>query len=83
MTSRIILFRTPVLLSENPLDKTITYTNTNPIIPANTPGLDQTGINILNFYQKYAQPNYGSANAVANNFFYGPLLIINEDDFLM
>jgi hypothetical protein len=26
-------------------------------------------------------PNYGQANAVANNFFYGPLLIINEDDF--
>ncbi len=71
----------PNLVIKNPLDKTITYTKTNPIIPADTPGLDQTGINILNFYQKYAQPNYGSANAVANNFFYGPLLIINEDDF--
>lgn len=71
----------PSLVIKNPLDKTIIYTKTNPIIPANTPGLDQTGINILNFYQKYAQPNYGSANAVANNFFYGPLLIINEDDF--
>ena len=71
----------PNLVIKNPLNKTITYTKNNPVIPANTPGLDQTGINILNFYQKYAQPNYGSANAVANNFFYGPLLIINEDDF--
>ena len=71
----------PSLVIKNPLNKTITYTKTNPIIPANTPGLDQTGINILNFYQKYAQPNYGSANGVANNYFYGPLLIINEDDF--
>ena len=71
----------PSLVITNPLNKTITYTKNNPVIPANTPGLDQTGINILNFYQKYAQPNYGSANAVANNFFYGPLLIINEDDF--
>jgi len=71
----------PSLVIKNPLNNTITYTKSNPIIPANTPGLDQTGINILNFYQKYAQPNYGSANAVANNFFYGPLLIINEDDF--
>src|SRR6202453_3692975 len=71
----------PSLVIKNPLNKTITYSKTNPIIPANTPGLDQTGINILNFYQKYARPNYGSANAVANNFFYGPSLIINEDDF--
>lgn len=71
----------PNLVIKNPLNKTITYTKTNPIIPVNTPGLDQTGINILNFYQKYAQPNYGSANAVANNFYYGPLLVINEDDF--
>ena len=71
----------PSLVIKNPLNKTVTYTKTNPIIPANTPGLDQAGMNILNFYQKYAQPNYGSANGVANNFFYGPLLIINEDDF--
>jgi hypothetical protein len=71
----------PSLVIKNPLNKTITYTKTHPIIPANTPGLDQTGVNILNFYQKYARPNYGSANGVANNFFYGPLLIINEDDF--
>jgi hypothetical protein len=69
------------LVIKNPLNKAITYTSANPIIPAGTPGLDQTGINILNFYQKYAQPNYGSANAVTSNFFYGPLLIINEDDF--
>jgi hypothetical protein len=71
----------PNLVIKNPLNKAITYTKANPIIPANTPGLDQTGINILNFYQKYAKPNYGSANAVALNYFYGPLLIINEDDF--
>jgi len=71
----------PSLVIKNPLNKTITYTINNPIIPANTPGLDQTGINILNFYQKYAQPNYGNANAIANNFSYNPLLIINEDDF--
>ena len=71
----------PSLVIKNPLNKAVTYTKNNPIIPANTPGLDQTGINILNFYQKYAQPNYGQASAVANNFFYGPLLIINEDDF--
>jgi len=43
--------------------------------------LDQTGINLLNFYQKYAPPNYGAAGATVNNFFYAPLLIINEDDF--
>jgi hypothetical protein len=71
----------PNLVIKNPLNKTITYAKTNPIVPANTPGLDQTGINILNFYQKYAQPNYGSTNAVTNNFVYVPLLIINEDDF--
>ena len=71
----------PSLVIKNPLNKTITYTKANPIIPANTAGLDQTGINLLNFYQKYAQPNYGVAGATVNNFFYGPLLIINEDDF--
>jgi len=43
--------------------------------------IDPTGAKILKFYQQYAQPNYGTPNAVANNFFYGPLLIINEDDF--
>ncbi len=51
------------------------------IVPLNDPLLDQTGINLLNFYQKYAQPNYGSANAIVNNFIYTPSLIINEDDF--
>jgi hypothetical protein len=71
----------PSLVIKNPLNKTITYTKANPIIPANTPGLDPTGINILNFYQKYAQPNYGAAGATTLNFFYGPLLISNEDDF--
>jgi hypothetical protein len=71
----------PSLVIKNPLNKTITYTKANPIIPANTPGLDPTGINLLNFYQKYAQPNYGAASATTLNFFYGPLLIINEDDF--
>jgi len=50
-------------------------------VPINDPLIDPTGAKILNSYQKYAQPNYGSANATANNFFYGPLLIINEDDF--
>jgi hypothetical protein len=50
-------------------------------VPINDPLIDQTGANILNFYQKYAKPNYGTAGATANNFFYGPLLIINEDDF--
>jgi hypothetical protein len=73
--------QTPSLVIKNPLNKAITYTAANPIIPAGTAGLDQTGINLLNFYQKYAQPNYGAANATTNNFFYGPLLIINEDDF--
>jgi hypothetical protein len=63
---------------KNPLTK-VAYVNN--FVPFNDPLIDQTGANILNFYQKYAQPNYGSANAVANNFFYGPLLIINEDDF--
>jgi hypothetical protein len=53
----------------------------NNFVPNTDPLIDPTGANILKFYQKYAQPNYGSANAVANNFFYGPLLIINEDDF--
>jgi hypothetical protein len=54
---------------------------TNNFVPITDPLIDQTGANILKLYQKYAQPNYGSANAVANNFFYSPLLIINEDDF--
>ena len=71
----------PKLVIQNPLNKAITYTKTNPIIPAGTAGLDQTGINLLNFYQKYAPPNYGAAGATVNNFFYAPLLIINEDDF--
>jgi hypothetical protein len=53
----------------------------NNFVPNTDPLIDPTGANILNFYKKYAQPNYGSANAVANNFIYGPLLIINEDDF--
>ena len=53
----------------------------NNFVPNTDPLIDQTGANILNFYQKYAQPNYGQPNAVANNFFYGPQLIINEDDF--
>jgi hypothetical protein len=53
----------------------------NNFVPNTDPLIDQTGANILNFYQKYAQPNYGQPNAIANNFFYGPLLIINEDDF--
>jgi hypothetical protein len=71
----------PKLVIQNPLNTAITYTATNPIIPTGTPGLDQTGINILNFYQKYAQPNYGVANATVNNFIYVPSLLINEDDF--
>ena len=53
----------------------------NNFVPNTDPLIDPTGANILKFYQKYAQPNYGNANAVANNFIYGPLLIINEDDF--
>jgi len=53
----------------------------NNFVPINDPLIDQTGVNILKFYQKYAQPNYGQANATANNFIYTPLLIINEDDF--
>ena len=69
------------LVIKNPLNPAITYTQANPIIPAGTAGLDQTGINLLNFYQKFAQPNYGAAGATINNFFYAPLLIINEDDF--
>jgi hypothetical protein len=53
----------------------------NNFVPNNDPLLDQTGINLLTFYEKYAKPNYGSAGAVANNYIYTPLLIINEDDF--
>jgi len=71
----------PKLVIKNPLNSAITYTAANPIIPAGTAGLDQTGINILKLYQKYAQPNYGAAGATTNNFFYGPQLIINEDSF--
>ena len=73
----------PQLFSQpfkNPLTKHVAYTKAISS-PINDPLIDQTGANILNFYQKYAQPNYGQANAVANNFFYSPLLIINEDDF--
>jgi hypothetical protein len=71
----------PKLVIKNPLNSAITYTAANPIIPVGTAGLDQTGINILNLYQKYAQANYGAANATTSNFFYGPQLIINEDAF--
>jgi hypothetical protein len=53
----------------------------NNFVPNNDPLLDQTGINLLTFYEKYAKPNYGSTGAVANNYIYTPLLIINEDDF--
>ncbi len=63
---------------KNPITK-VAYANN--FVPINDPLIDPTGANILNFYQKYAQPNYGQPNATANNFFYGPLLIINEDDF--
>jgi len=50
-------------------------------VPNTDPLIDQTGVNLLKFYQHYVQPNYGSAGATANNFIYTPLLIINEDDF--
>ena len=63
---------------KNPITQ-VAYANN--FVPNTDPLLDQTGINLLNFYQKYAQPNYGNANAVVNNFIYTPLLIINEDDF--
>jgi hypothetical protein len=63
---------------KNPLTKAA-YANN--FVPFNDPLIDPTGVNILNFYQKYAQPNYGQANAVANNYSYNPLLVINEDDF--
>jgi hypothetical protein len=68
------------LVITNPLNNSIKYNLANPIIPATTPGLDQTGINILTFYQKYAQPNI-AGQTTALNFLYNPLLITNEDDF--
>ncbi len=67
------------LVVKNP--KTGAYYSGN-LVPLNDPLLDQTGINLLTFYEKYAQPNYsGSANPTINNFIYTPSLIINEDDF--
>jgi len=63
---------------KNPLTH-VAYTKN--FVPNTDPLIDPTGVSILKFYQKYAQPNYGSANATASNFFYNPLLIINEDDF--
>ncbi len=70
------------LVIKNPLNNAITYTLDSPIIPAGTPGLDQTGINLLTFYQKYARPNYAlTTDPTVSNFLYTPSLIINEDDF--
>jgi len=62
----------------NPSTK-VAYANN--FVPINDPLIDQTGANLLNLYQKYAPPNYASANPTINNFFYSPLLIINEDAF--
>ena len=42
--------------------------------------VNQTGANILNFYQKYASPNI-TGKTTANNFLYTPLLTVNEDAF--
>jgi hypothetical protein len=42
--------------------------------------VDQTGANVLNFYQKYASPNI-AGKTTANNFLYTPLLTVNEDAF--
>jgi len=44
-----------------PLNDTITPTNGV---------INTSGANVLNFYQKYATPNLGTANATANNFIY-------------
>jgi len=68
-------YSTPI---KNPATQ-VAYANN--FVPITDPLIDQTGANILNLYQKYAQPNYGAAGATANNYFYGPLLIVNEDDF--
>jgi len=63
---------------KNPSTK-VAYANN--FVPITDPLIDQTGVNILTFYEKYAQPNYGAAGAPANNYLYVPLLILNEDDF--
>ncbi|MGD0910448.1 MAG: carboxypeptidase regulatory-like domain-containing protein [Terracidiphilus sp.] len=49
-------------------------------IPINDPNIDQTGANILKFYEKYATPNISTATT-ANNFLFNPLRIDNGDAF--
>jgi hypothetical protein len=53
---------------------------TNNFIPLNDPSLNQTGANILNFYQKYASPNIAGATT-ANNFLSNPERAVTEDAF--
>src|SRR5580698_7694662 len=42
--------------------------------------VNQTGANILNFYQKYAAPNVPGAT-IANNFLFNPTRSVTEDAF--
>ncbi len=52
----------------------------NNFIPLNDPAINQTGANILNFYQQYASPNISGATT-ANNFLFNPTRSVTEDAF--
>jgi hypothetical protein len=60
---------------KNPITKVAYANNFIPLADVN-----QTGANILNFYQKYASPNR-PGQTTANNFLYNPVKTLNEDDF--
>jgi outer membrane receptor protein involved in Fe transport len=52
----------------------------NNFVPATDPLIDQTGVNILKFYEQYAAPNI-AGRTTANNFLFNPLFVDNGDAF--
>jgi hypothetical protein len=52
---------------KNPLTRAVYASN---FIPVTDSAINPSGANVLNFYQKYAAPNYGSASATGSNFIY-------------
>jgi hypothetical protein len=53
---------------------------TNNFIPLGDPAINQTGANILSFYQANASPNIPGATT-ANNFLFNPTRAVTEDAF--
>jgi hypothetical protein len=62
---------------KNPQTK-VAYANN--FIPQSDPLINATGLNILNFYQKYAAANKAGATT-ANNFLYNPVKTVSENAF--